>query len=591
MPFAPKQRGPVFAPAAANLPGPGSSIAPSIIPTTTLQAKRQPASAPPPVYRPAAVVAPGQVRAGFAPAVQRKNFGIGNAPAVYRPVNSPIQAMPVRQAAAGGPAILSGQPNHPSAFPSRGVARRGQQDSVQRRQGAASQAPPVYRPTLPPIQRKVYSSAAPVVDRPVVYRPAASAVARPGLATLQGTVAQRSVARNTAPRRSIPACLSAGQSGVVQREVISDEGGHRSSYDDERIFKDIEAARRHDVRQERFTAGHVAADRLKRETDVKAFSDQPYVGRARDSLIRTRFNFPQASHAPDADPSSEARRMAHIDRMQRMFSLSSGSASHDALARSVGTDLLGNMLSNVRTIGRANQTRLGEGMLGTDRAKAVPIGDGAYRSRWGGDGSFILSDGVDERGGFDSGRDGPSWRSVPLGAPGGAVADRAPVQWGLHSHLDVQHSTGESPHFAPVTHILSLNETDRLHYGGHELQHAHDHIHGDLDLNTPEHRLHSELNAHRQQRQVATEAGETLEWRSYPHNLVIGADAQAASYVGKVSKGYTGDMASSAAAVGAWQIAHPRADPLASIRELIRHRRPAKRWEMKSEGRYGLVLS
>jgi hypothetical protein len=150
MPSAPKQGR--SAPAAATLLCVAFPIAPSMIPATMLQAKRKLTSAPPPVYRPAAAAAPRQVPAASAPAVQRKNSGIGNAPAVCRPINPQIQASHARQATAGGPAILS---SHPPPSPPGATVRPGQQASVQRRQSVAAQAPPVYRPNLSPVQPKM----------------------------------------------------------------------------------------------------------------------------------------------------------------------------------------------------------------------------------------------------------------------------------------------------------------------------------------------------------------------------------------------------------------------------------------------------
>jgi hypothetical protein len=397
--------------------------------------------------------------------------------------------------------------------------------------------------------------------------------------------------------RPSPAASTRGfGNGVVQRVVISENGVHRSSHDPDNAFSDAAMADRHDrrmaalavgdadegadqdERQRVFTERRAAADQQQRAAETGAMQGRGTVRQATDALIGTRFNFPQSGAAPDPDVRMEQARMAHINRLRQMFSLNSGSAGHDARTREVGADLLGNMLHNVRTLGAANQARLGEGPEGTDRGRAVLETDDEgrgrfFRSRWGGGGSLIQENPDDPRQGFASGQYGPSWRTSPPGVPDGARHDRAPVQRGLFARLDVVHHSGASPHFDPETHRVSLNETDRLHYAGHELQHAYDHIHGDLNLNDRDQRLHSELNAHRQQRRVADEAHEHLEWRSYPDDQVIGADEQAASYVGKVAKGYTGTMQSSAAAVRDWQQAHPRVDQRARMQAQIQRSR------------------
>jgi hypothetical protein len=393
--------------------------------------------------------------------------------------------------------------------------------------------------------------------------------------------------------RPSPAASTRGfGNGVVQRVVISENGVHRSSHDPDNAFSDAAMADRHDrrmaalavgdadegadhdERQRVFTERRAAADQQQRAAETGAMQGRGTVRQATDALIGTRFNFPQSGAAPDPDVRMEQARMAHINRLRQMFSLNSGSAGHDARTREVGADLLGNMFRNVQTLGTANQARLERGAEPVERETLVrDARTGALRSKWGNASRLVEDDSAAAGQGSASGQYGPSWRTSPPGVPDGARHDRAPVQRGLFARLDVVHHSGTSPHFDPETHRVSLNETDRLHYAGHELQHAYDHIHGDLNLNDRDQRLHSELNAHRQQRRVADEAHEHLEWRSYPDDQVIGADEQAASYVGKVAKGYTGTMQSSAAAVRDWQQAHPRVDQRARMQAQIQRSR------------------
>jgi hypothetical protein len=106
------------------------------------------------------------------------------------------------------------------------------------------------------------------------------------------------------------------------------------------------------------------------------------------------------------------------------------------------------------------------------------------------------------------------------------------------------------PHYNPTTNEVWLTDAKRIDHAGHELQHAYDHIHGDLDLNEQSHRIASELNAFTQQQKVSLEATGTPPqgWeRPTPQ-------AMAESYHGK--KGYQGTLKQSLAAVAEWQAKH-----------------------------------
>ncbi|MCI4671933.1 MAG: hypothetical protein MRZ79_27570 [Bacteroidia bacterium] len=91
---------------------------------------------------------------------------------------------------------------------------------------------------------------------------------------------------------------------------------------------------------------------------------------------------------------------------------------------------------------------------------------------------------------------------------------------------------------------------DQMDQTGHELQHAHDHLYGNLDLHNPDHRIASELTAFSRQAQVSRDLTgglpPTFEGRS-PAEM-------ARSYEGKTDKGYTGTLASSLDAVRRWQV-------------------------------------
>jgi hypothetical protein len=173
-----------------------------------------------------------------------------------------------------------------------------------------------------------------------------------------------------------------------------------------------------------------------------------------------------------------------------MFSMATSSKSHDERTRTVASDLMGRMLRNVVSTGNLNARRRNLDM--------APLG-------------------VDDVPGNESAR------------------------------LGVEYHAGTAPHYAPGTNTISLMMNDQLDQAGHELQHAHDHIHGNLDLHEPSHRLHSEELAFAQQDRVSREdAGR-------PPQLFKGRtpDEMARSYEGK--KGYPGTLDESRDAVEEWR--------------------------------------
>lgn len=117
------------------------------------------------------------------------------------------------------------------------------------------------------------------------------------------------------------------------------------------------------------------------------------------------------------------------------------------------------------------------------------------------------------------------------------------------TRLKVVTQTGTSPHFDPETSTVSLMNPSHMDQTSHELQHAYDHLHGDLDLNNPKHRIASELNAFTRQdsvsRQTTGLAPPMFEGRS--------PRAMAQSYEGKTKKGYEGTLEESIKSVQSWQ--------------------------------------
>lgn len=188
----------------------------------------------------------------------------------------------------------------------------------------------------------------------------------------------------------------------------------------------------------------------------------------------------------------------HVDpKLEQHFTMETKSKSHNERTQAVASDLFGRMLHNV---GRTATHRINE-----SRAK---MGDRP-----------LLPD--------HSALENPSAvLGVGYGSPG-------PI-W-------------TPPHYNPTTNEVWLTEAKRIDHAGHELQHAYDHIHGDLDLNEPSHRIASELNAFTQQQKVSLEATGTPP-EGWVHRT---PQAMAESYHGK--KTYPGTLKQSLAAVAEWQ--------------------------------------
>jgi hypothetical protein len=103
-----------------------------------------------------------------------------------------------------------------------------------------------------------------------------------------------------------------------------------------------------------------------------------------------------------------------------------------------------------------------------------------------------------------------------------------------------------SPHYSHEDNSISLMNPDQMDQTGHELQHARDQLHGDLDLGNPHHRLASELNAFTRQDLVAREST-----GASPQNFTGRTPQQMAeSYHGKA--GYPGTLTQSLAEVERW---------------------------------------
>lgn len=117
------------------------------------------------------------------------------------------------------------------------------------------------------------------------------------------------------------------------------------------------------------------------------------------------------------------------------------------------------------------------------------------------------------------------------------------------ARLTVGSSQGISPHYNQHENSISLMTPSNLDETSHELQHARDHLHKDLDLHNPEHRIASELNAFTRQDKVSKEltgrSPDTFEGRT--------AQKMAESYEGKTKKGYHGTLKTSLEAVQQWK--------------------------------------
>jgi hypothetical protein len=181
----------------------------------------------------------------------------------------------------------------------------------------------------------------------------------------------------------------------------------------------------------------------------------------------------------------------HAGYIQQAFSGNSGSASHDRVTREIGDDLLAGMMRNA----------LYRGAVDASRPPTEPL-------------------------------------------PQNAAHDLGMAK------LNIGVNQAVSPHYNPTTNSISLMMPERLDQTGHETQHAHDQIHGTLDLHDPRHRIASELNAHQQQSRVSREVtgGDPANWEGRS------ALQMARSYEGKEAKGYPGTLEESQRAVRE----HPR---------------------------------
>ncbi|CAN5757323.1 hypothetical protein BH09PSE5_BH09PSE5_05570 [soil metagenome] len=100
--------------------------------------------------------------------------------------------------------------------------------------------------------------------------------------------------------------------------------------------------------------------------------------------------------------------------------------------------------------------------------------------------------------------------------------------------------------FAPKESKVNLIDPSQLPYAAHELRHGFDHTTEKMDLNRPEHRLASELNAFGSQQQTADELGVASGITRTPLQ-------QARTYEGKDDVNYPGTVESSQAAVRVWK--------------------------------------
>ncbi|WP_437972152.1 DUF4157 domain-containing protein [Sorangium sp. So ce260] len=204
-------------------------------------------------------------------------------------------------------------------------------------------------------------------------------------------------------------------------------------------------------------------------------------------LFRSRFDL---SEVPDE----------HRDQLERAFSGASRSKSHNKLVGAVGSDLLGRMFRNVHRLRWDNTVRA--------LANMTNPGSGDLRMR-----------------------------SDPTRAIGAENA-----------RLSVGVNRATAPHYAHESNSISLMEPSQLDQTSHELRHAFDQTHGELDLFEPHHRIASELNAFTQQDAVYRE----LTGHSPPNFENRSPTEMAKSYEGKVAKGYTGTLESSLEAVKDW---------------------------------------
>lgn len=117
------------------------------------------------------------------------------------------------------------------------------------------------------------------------------------------------------------------------------------------------------------------------------------------------------------------------------------------------------------------------------------------------------------------------------------------------ARLKVKVNQGICPHYDYNQNEISLMTPSQMDQSAHELRHAYDHLHKDLDLSIKDHRIASELHAFTSQDIVSHELT-----GSSPQNFEgISPEEMARSYEGKDSKGYTGTLESSMESVRRWK--------------------------------------
>lgn len=207
------------------------------------------------------------------------------------------------------------------------------------------------------------------------------------------------------------------------------------------------------------------------------------------ALFKSRFDTSQIENEQDRDAVDVA--MAGTTQ----------SPTHNRLAAAVGDDLLGRMMRNANRAGNKNAAR--------QAFNATP----------------------------------------PVTKPLSMIERPDLMEGAEDASIGVKVSKGQAPHFNPATNSISLMNPGELDQTSHELRHAYDQTHGELDLDTSEHRIASELNAFTQQEGVAKDltgkAPAIFEGRT-PKEM-------AKSYEGKEAKGYPGTLETSLKAVEDWR--------------------------------------
>jgi hypothetical protein len=113
--------------------------------------------------------------------------------------------------------------------------------------------------------------------------------------------------------------------------------------------------------------------------------------------------------------------------------------------------------------------------------------------------------------------------------------------------LRIRTNAGVAPHYNHEENSVSLMMPEQMDQTGHELQHALDHLSGELDLSLPSHRLASEHNAFTRQHSVSSR----LTGRPPANFEGRSPEQMARSYEGKES--YPGTLDESQKAVEEWR--------------------------------------